>query len=289
MTETARMLSIPRTQSDAPFPIVVTLIASQSSNKSYDCDYRVQERSSRQCRLAEEHSPVGIWFLAQSRPSTKGAPDSGAIKHHASNGKYSMEKFWLKILENDKFSQLDDPTAPNIYRTSGAPPYPSPSDPQIPPSITARQVTLRDRVTIASLIPFSNPDDVPPSLLSYLCSQLNREIEKGDTYPMILPMPLTTFGPYWFQNFAAIMVLGEVHSIAEVVRLENQGADWGVLCLGSFYVKPNYPGMTIRSSNGPRLMTYAIGRSSHVCNGGFLVTEAARNRGVGRLMGEGRS
>ncbi|KAL8844441.1 MAG: hypothetical protein Q9205_002645 [Flavoplaca limonia] len=165
---------------------------------------------------------------------------------------------------------LDDPTAPNIYRTSGAPPYPSPSDPQIPPSITARQVTLRDRVTIASLIPFSNPDDVPPSLLSYLCSQLNREIEKGDTYPMMLPMPLTTFGPYWFQNFAAIMILGEVHSIAEVVRLENQGADWGVLCLGSFYVKPNYPG-----------------RSSHVCNGGFLVTEAARNRGVGRLMGEG--
>lgn len=32
----------------------------------------------------------------------------------------------------------------------------------------------------------------------------------------------------------------------------------------------------------------SVGRSSHVCNGGFLVTEAARNRGVGRLMGEGQ-
>ncbi|KAL8698583.1 MAG: hypothetical protein Q9224_001788, partial [Gallowayella concinna] len=66
------------------------------------------------------------------------------------------------------------------------------------------------------------------------------------------------------------MILGDVQSIEEVVNLENRGIDWGEVCLGSFYVKPNYPG-----------------RSSHICNGGFLVTEAARNRGVGRLMGEG--
>ncbi|KAL8833249.1 MAG: hypothetical protein Q9170_004381 [Blastenia crenularia] len=165
---------------------------------------------------------------------------------------------------------LDDPTAPVIYRTSGAPPYPTPSDPQIPPTITPRQVTLRDRITIASLIPFSSSNDVPHSLLNYLCSQLNLEIEKGDTYPMISPMPLSTFGPYWFQNFAAIMILGEVQSVEHVRSLEHNGVDWGQVCLGSFYVKPNYPG-----------------RSSHICNGGFLVTEAARNRGVGRLMGEG--
>ncbi|KAL8924745.1 MAG: hypothetical protein Q9172_002563 [Xanthocarpia lactea] len=182
-----------------------------------------------------------------------------------------MEKAILASrIGTDQSFQLDDPTAPNIYRTSGAPPYPTPSDPQIPSSITPRQVTLRDRITIASLIPFSNPDDVPRSLLNYLCSQLNREIEKGDTYPMISAMPLSTFGQYWFQNFAAIMILGEVQSIEELVHLENRGTDWGEDCLGSFYVKPNYPG-----------------RSSHICNGGFLVTEAARNRGVGRLMGEG--
>ncbi|KAL8926522.1 MAG: hypothetical protein Q9208_002849 [Pyrenodesmia sp. 3 TL-2023] len=66
------------------------------------------------------------------------------------------------------------------------------------------------------------------------------------------------------------MILGEVESVEHVVELENRGVDWGQVCLGSFYVKPNYPG-----------------RSSHICNGGFLVTEAARNRGVGRLMGEG--
>lgn len=165
---------------------------------------------------------------------------------------------------------LEDPTAPAIYRVSGNPPYPTPDDPQIPHSIIPRKVTLRDRITIASLLPFSTPTAVPPRLLSYLCSQLNLEIEKGDTYPMMASMPVSTFGTYWFQNFGAIMLLGEVESVEQVWEMENEGGEWEKVCLGSFYVKPNYPG-----------------RSSHVCNGGFLVTEAARNKGVGRLMGEG--
>lgn len=167
-------------------------------------------------------------------------------------------------------AMLEDPTAPAIYRVSGNPPYPTPDDPQIPDSIVPRKVTLRDRITIASLLPFSTPMAVPPRLLSYLCSQLNLEIEKGDTYPMMTSMPVSTFGTYWFQNFGAIMLLGEVESVQQVWEMEHGGEEWDRVCLGSFYVKPNYPG-----------------RSSHVCNGGFLVTEAARNKGVGRLMGEG--
>ncbi|CAD6590421.1 MAG: hypothetical protein ASARMPREDX12_004358 [Alectoria sarmentosa] len=167
-------------------------------------------------------------------------------------------------------AMLEDPTAPAIYRVSGNPPYPTPKDPQIPHSIVPRKVTLRDRITIASLLPFSTATAVPPRLLSCLCSQLNLEIEKGDTYPMMTSMPLPTFGTYWFQNFGAIMLLGEVESVEQVWEMENGGEGWEKVCLGSFYVKPNYPG-----------------RSSHVCNGGFLVTEAARNKGVGRLMGEG--
>ena len=165
-------------------------------------------------------------------------------------------------------AMLDDPTAPAIYRVSGPEPYPMPFGP-LPPEITLRQVTLRDRVTIATLIPFSSPTHVPPKLTAYLCELLNREIEKGDTYPMMDGMPLSSFGPYWFSNFGAVMIMGDVSSAEEVMQMENRGADWSRECLGSFYVKPNYPG-----------------RSSHVCNGGFLVTDAARNRGVGRLMGE---
>lgn len=165
-------------------------------------------------------------------------------------------------------AMLDDPTAPAIYRVSGDPPFPIPYGP-LPPDIMAKQVILRDRITTATIVPFSSPSQVPPKLCAYLCDLLGREIEKGDTYPMMEPMPHAKFGPYWFANFGAIMVVGDVQTPEEISAMEAQGVDWSKECLGSFYVKPNYPG-----------------RSSHVCNGGFLVTDAARGRGVGRLMGE---
>ncbi|KAI0127586.1 hypothetical protein BJ170DRAFT_380044 [Xylariales sp. AK1849] len=160
---------------------------------------------------------------------------------------------------------MDDPASPTIYRVSGAAPFPEPGNPGFPTSIAPRQVTLRDRQTIATIVPFASSSQVPASLLKYLSDQFAKEIEGGDTYPMIEPMPLEKYSAYWFQNFAAIMLLGNVDSADQVV----EGKDWSKQCLGSFYIKPNYPG-----------------RSSHVCNAGFLVTDAARNRGVGRLMGE---
>ncbi|QIX00736.1 hypothetical protein AMS68_006253 [Peltaster fructicola] len=133
---------------------------------------------------------------------------------------------------------LDDPTSPAIYRLSGAPPYPSPYD-TLPLEIQPRQVTLRDRTTTATLVPFSAPSQVPPALTVHLCDVLNREIEKGDTYPMMDPLPVSTFAMYWFSNFTAIMVLGDIQSSSEIAEMEARGADW------------------------------------------------TRNRGVGRLMGEG--
>ncbi|KAI0891496.1 hypothetical protein F4806DRAFT_489447 [Annulohypoxylon nitens] len=160
---------------------------------------------------------------------------------------------------------MDDPSSPTIYRVTGQAPYPDPNKPELPPNVLPRQVTLRDRQTIATVVPFASRDQVPVSLLAYLSDQFAKEIEGGDTYPMTEPMPLEKFSAYWFQNFAGIMLLGQIESAADVV----EGKDWSRECLGSFYIKPNYPG-----------------RSSHVCNGGFLVTEATRNRGVGRLMGE---
>ena len=145
-----------------------------------------------------------------------------------------------------------------------------PSEQELPLDVYPRQVTLRDRVTIATLIPLSPEDEVPRALLLYLSDQLNKEIEKGDTYAMIDPIPFSQFDAYWFSNFGAIMLLGDIKSVQEMEAMDRAGANWSKLCLGSFNVRPNYPG-----------------RSSHVCNGMFLVTDAARNRGVGRLMGEG--
>ena len=163
---------------------------------------------------------------------------------------------------------LDDPNAPTVYRTSGEPPYPTPYAPP-PADVVPRPVTLRDRLTVATLIPFTSPESVPKKLTAYLCALMNREIEQGDTYPMIEEFSVDRFAPYWFGNFGVVMFLGEIEDGQQIWRMEQEGADWSKICLGSFYIKPNYPG-----------------RSSHVCNGGFLVSDKARGRGVGRLMGE---
>lgn len=160
---------------------------------------------------------------------------------------------------------IDDPSSPTIYRVSGEPPFPDPDKPALPADIKPRQVILRDKQTVATVVPFISRDQVPKSLLLYLADQFAKEIIKGDTYPMLEPMSSDKFASYWFQNFGAIMLLGHIEKPEDVV----EGKDWSKECLGSFYTKPNYPG-----------------RSSHICNAGFLVTDASRNRGVGRLMGE---
>lgn len=164
---------------------------------------------------------------------------------------------------------LEDPLSPLVYRVSGQEPFATAENPQIPSSIFPKTVALRDRVTIATLVPFFSPDDVPKRLLAYLGENLNKEIDGGDTYPMVDKLTVEAFGKYWFGNFGAVMILGDIGGVEAVSEMEDAGADWNKLCLGSFYVKPNYPG-----------------RSSHVCNGGFLVTPAARNKGVGKSMGQ---
>lgn len=150
-------------------------------------------------------------------------------------------------------AMLDDPTSPHVPLTHAIPQF-SPT-----------HVTLRDGSTRATILPFTSLSQVPPSLVAFLCTQLALEIKAGDTYPMTAPLSLEAFGPYWFGTFAAVMLLGEGLSVEDVARMQD--ADWPQICLGSFYIKPNYPG-----------------RSSHVCNAGFLVTHVRRNAGVGTLM-----
>ena len=160
---------------------------------------------------------------------------------------------------------MDDPTGPTLYRVSGPAPFPDPGSPGLPADILPRQVTLRDRQTVATIVPFASRHQLPPSLLVYLCDQLNREIDGGDTYPMMEPFGVDGFADYWFQTFGAVMLLGNLEGADDVA----EGRDWSKECLGSFFIKPNYPG-----------------RSSHICNASFIVTDGSRNRGVGRLMGE---
>ncbi|BCR92494.1 GNAT family N-acetyltransferase [Aspergillus chevalieri] len=148
-------------------------------------------------------------------------------------------------------------------------------DPQnhIPPPATAlkqapllkpRQTTLPKASNApVTLYPITNgPDCLPADLIKYLHAEFSAEIERGATYPMEEPMELEKFAGYWFGTFAVVALLGEEGKIRE-------GRDWKRECLGTFYIKPNYPG-----------------RCSHVCNAGFLTTNAARNKGVGIVMGE---
>lgn len=157
---------------------------------------------------------------------------------------------------------------PAIIDDPASGPIPSPSS-TLSDTTKPRLITLRNGQT-ATILPFRSQAAVPPQLLAHLSKIFNAEIEAGDTYPMLTGMPLESFSSYWLQNFAAIMVLGDFSStFYSEFTSAMESANVDQICLGTFYVKPNYPG-----------------RSSHICNAGFLVSPSHRGIGVGRLLGE---
>ncbi|PYI36327.1 acyl-CoA N-acyltransferase [Aspergillus indologenus CBS 114.80] len=146
------------------------------------------------------------------------------------------------------------------------------------PTLRPRHATLKD-ATPVTLYPIAGgPGTVPESLIAYLHQEFSAEIVRGRTYPMAEPMTLETFRGYWFGTFAVVAVVEEDGDGAGAGAGADgagkglglvEGRDWARVCLGTFYVKPNYPG-----------------RCSHVCNAGFFTTPAARGRGVGMVMGQ---
>ncbi|KAL9079689.1 MAG: hypothetical protein Q9159_007707, partial [Coniocarpon cinnabarinum] len=116
---------------------------------------------------------------------------------------------------------------------------------------------------------------IPRALLELIHATYNAEILDGNTYPMLDPLPALDFRNYWFGVFGAVMLLGTASENTKLIRksFEKSGSftpeEWEGLFIGTFYVKPNYPG-----------------RSSHVCNAGFLVAPPFRGSGGGRRMGE---
>ncbi|BFZ64282.1 hypothetical protein YB2330_005425 [Saitoella coloradoensis] len=112
------------------------------------------------------------------------------------------------------------------------------------------------------IVPFHPSNGAPPKALVELLSQeMNDEIERGDTYPMESPFTLEAFGAYWFGTFCVVLfkILPPLDPEAEF--------DWAANVLGTFYIKPNYPG-----------------RCSHVCNAGFLVPHAGRGMGNAHVL-----
>lgn len=56
-------------------------------------------------------------------------------------------------------------------------------------------------------------------------------------------MSLDRFREYWFGTFAVVVLKGSRQE-AESLLKSNEEAEvnWKEVCLGTFYIKPNYPG-----------------------------------------------
>ncbi|CRG84586.1 L-azetidine-2-carboxylic acid acetyltransferase [Talaromyces islandicus] len=155
----------------------------------------------------------------------------------------------------------------SILENAVDPPLPAPkAHLASAPLLHPRRDTLRDGRGQVSLYPIAGgADSLPPGLVRYLHAEFSAEIEKGCTYPMEQPMTLERFRDYWFGTFAVVALIEE--EVQEKIGLQER--DWEKVCLGTFYIKPNYPG-----------------RCSHVCNAGFLTCTAARGQGAGTVMGK---
>ncbi|CAG7971774.1 unnamed protein product [Penicillium salamii] len=147
------------------------------------------------------------------------------------------------------------------------------------PSLSARRTTLPKSANAPmTLYPITGgPQAVPKDLIKFLHEEFSAEIVRGNTYPMEQPMALDAFADYWFGTFAVLAILDDE---GEGLR---EGRDWENVCLGTFYIKPNYPGMFPCFESCCRINRC---RCSHICNAGFMTTTAARGRGVGQAMGE---
>ncbi|KAH0588788.1 hypothetical protein H2248_004589 [Termitomyces sp. 'cryptogamus'] len=111
-------------------------------------------------------------------------------------------------------------------------------------------------------------------LLDYLCAIFAQEVDDGFTYPQEGPIDRATFDGYFFAADVIVAIVGEIGQregkegdietdIATVQGLRP----WHECIAGFYYIKPNYPG-----------------RSSHICNAGFVVPPAQRSKGYGSIL-----
>ncbi|KAL4750816.1 hypothetical protein BDW72DRAFT_203562 [Aspergillus terricola var. indicus] len=109
------------------------------------------------------------------------------------------------------------------------------------PSVNTPLKTTSKTGANVTLYPITNgPSSLPQSLLRFLHAEFSAEIEKGCTYPMEQPMKFEAFGEYWFGMFGVVAVLDREGDDESGLDMDSE-RDWENECLGTFYVKPNYP------------------------------------------------
>ena len=120
--------------------------------------------------------------------------------------------------------------------------------PLLPPRHTHLTKPANSPNTPVTLYPITNgPQSLPADLVRFLHSEFSAEIQRGSTYPMEEAMSVEKFAEYWFGTFAVVAVLGDGQDGHDGGEL-REGRDWEKECLGTFYVKPNYPGLFFFSS-----------------------------------------
>ncbi|GAA5952903.1 hypothetical protein JCM21900_004259 [Sporobolomyces salmonicolor] len=123
-------------------------------------------------------------------------------------------------------------------------------------------------------------ETVSNELIEYLASVFNDVVEEGRTYPQREKLSFDDFAAYFFGSdcFVGLLdiapaELGDASSGVDreagySIESVRAGRDWRECVLGMYYVKPNYPG-----------------RSSHNCNGGFVVPNHHRGLRIGSTLG----
>jgi len=157
-------------------------------------------------------------------------------------------------------------------------------------NIQSTDPTDKDTLTIHHLTLGSASQPALAGLIQYLHRTFAAEVEQGQTYPQETfpgePMTQAAFEAYFFAAdvFVAITASvpnpnslntegansnhdGTVVTVPTGVDEARAGRSWEECVGGFYYIKPNYPG-----------------RSSHICNAGFVVPPAQRSRGYATAL-----
>jgi len=112
-------------------------------------------------------------------------------------------------------------------------------------------------------------------LVEHLRAVFVLDIEAGRTYPQETLEGEGVFEAYFFSADVFIAVVGDgeaaegVNEVNVNIEESRKGRSWEDCIAGFYYVKPNYPG-----------------RSSHICNAGFIVSPTHRGGGYGTVLGK---
>lgn len=126
-------------------------------------------------------------------------------------------------------------------------------------------VLLKDKETTATIYPIFESDNLPENLLLFLTQEYNDEVARGDTQPFFDPLTPDEFHDFWFGQFAAVMIIGDNAKLNRNISVK----EWATKCLGTMFIKTNYPG-----------------RSAHVGIGNVLVNAGIRRKGIGTTLTE---